>query len=108
MTGKGVTGTVDGRSAAIGSRALMTELGVAAGDDALAAKADELRAQGQTVMFVAADGACWGCSASPIRCRPHTAAALRALASDGMRIVMVTGDNRATAAAVAASLPSTR
>ena len=104
LTGKGVTGTVAGRGAAIGSRALLTELGVAAVDDALAVRADELRAQGQTVMFVAAGERALGLLGVADPVRPQTAAALRALVDDGMRIVMVTGDNRATAAAVAASL----
>ena len=104
LTGKGVTGTVAGRGVAIGSRALLTELGVAAVDDALAVRADELRAQGQTVMFVAAGERALGLLGVADPVRPQTAAALRALVDDGMRIVMVTGDNRATAAVVAASL----
>jgi len=107
LTGKGVTGTVAGRGAAIGNRALMAQVGAGAGDDAgaLATKADELRAQGQTVMFVAAAGRMLGLIGVADPVRPTTAAALRALAADGLRIVMITGDNRATAAAVAASLP---
>jgi Cu+-exporting ATPase len=107
LTGKGVTGTVAGRGAAVGNRALMAEMDAGAGADALAAKADELRAQGQTVMFVAAAGRMLGLLGVADPVRPQTAAALRALAADGLRIVMITGDNRATAAAVAASLPIT-
>jgi len=106
LTGKGVTGTVAGRGAAIGNRALMVEVGAAAGADGLTTKADELRAQGQTVMFVAgAAGRMLGLLGVADPLRPQTAAALRALAADGLRIVMITGDNRATATAVAASLP---
>jgi len=107
LTGKGVTGTVAGRAAAAGNRALMAEIGAAddASAAALAIKADELRAQGQTVMFVAAAGRMLGLLGVADPVRPQTAAALRALAADGLRIVMITGDNRATADAVAASLP---
>ncbi len=106
LTGKGVTGIVAGRNVAIGNRALMVEVGADAGADALAVKADALRAQGQTVMFVAvAAGRMLGLLGVADPVRPHTAAALRALAADGLRIVMITGDNRATADAVAASLP---
>ena len=107
LTGKGVTGTVGGRSAAIGSRALIGELGVDvdAGNSRLSERADELRAQAQTVMFVAADGRALGVLGVADPIRRETPAALQALARAGLRIVMVTGDNRATASAVAATLP---
>ena len=102
VTGKGVRGRVDGRAVALGNRALMDELGVDIGS--LAERAEELRADGQTVMFVSADGAPAGlvCVADPIK--STTREAIEALHREGVRIVMLTGDSRTTALAVSKKL----
>jgi Cu+-exporting ATPase len=100
--GKGVRGTVDGRSLAIGNAAFLEESGVDLGE--LAARADTLRGEGQTVVFVAIDGRAAGLLgvADPIKeSTPH---AIRELHDAGLRIVMLTGDAQATAAAVAKKL----
>jgi P-type Cu+ transporter len=104
LTGKGVTGRVALRRIAIGSRALMGELGIDV--TALAARADELRGRGDaaTVVFVAVDGRLAGLVAVADPIRSAAPEALRRLRADGVRVVMVTGDSRATAAAVAAKL----
>jgi Cu+-exporting ATPase len=104
LTGKGVTGRLALRRVAIGSGALMGELGVDV--TALAARADELRGQGDaaTVVFVAVDGRLAGLVAVADPIRSAAPEALRRLRADGVRVVMVTGDSRATAAAVAAKL----
>jgi len=102
LTGKGVTGRIALRRVAIGNPALMSELGVDV--TALAARADELRASGATVMFVAADLRLAGLLAVADPIRAAAPEALRRLAADGVRVVMVSGDSRATAAAVAAQL----
>ncbi len=100
--GKGVAGRVDGRSAVIGSSRMLQEAGVDA--SALAAAADALRDNGATAIFVAIDGklAAVAGVADPIK--PSTPQALAALKADGMRVVMLTGDNWATARAVAKKL----
>jgi Cu+-exporting ATPase len=103
LTGRGVRGQVDGRSVAVGNAALLAELGLAPGGDA-AAQADELRAGGQTVVFVVVDGRLAGLMGVADPIKPTTAEALRQLRADGLRIVMLTGDSRATAAVVAAAL----
>jgi Cu+-exporting ATPase len=102
VTGKGVRGMVDGRVVALGNRALMTDLGVEPGK--LAARAESLRADGQTVMFVAVDGQPAGLVgvADPIKESTHEA--IRALNGEGIRIVMLTGDSRTTAGAAAKKL----
>jgi Cu+-exporting ATPase len=102
LTGKGVTGRLALRRVAIGNAALMGELGVDV--TALTARADELRAGGATVMFVAADLRLAGLLAVADPIRAAAPEALRRLAADGVRVVMVSGDSRATAAAVAAQL----
>jgi len=101
--GKGITGRVDGARVALGNRALLDELGVAAPPEAQA-RADELRARGCTAMYVAIDGALAGVLGVADPIKPTAAAALRALRDDGLRIVMLTGDGRATALAVAREL----
>jgi len=100
--GRGVTGTVEGRRLAIGNARLMAELGVEPG--ALAAEAERLRGDGATVFFVALDGAPAGlvAVADPVKATTH--AALAALKEEGVRVVMLTGDNRTTAEAVARRL----
>lgn len=103
VTGKGVSGTVEGRPAAIGNAAMMAELGVAVAE-AQAAMASEQRAQGRTVMHVAVEGRLAGLVAVADTVKPGAAAAVDALRRTGLRVVMATGDNAQTAAAVAAGL----
>src|SRR5450432_3631155 len=102
LTGRGVQGTVDGRRVALGNAALMLELGV----DALSAsaRADELRADGQTVMYVAVDGKLAGLVGVADPIKESAAEALRALHDEGLRIIMLTGDNAITAQVVAKKL----
>jgi Cu+-exporting ATPase len=102
LTGRGVTGTVDGRSVAVGNARLLEELGV---DPAgLPARADALRAEGQTVMFVAVDGKAAGLLGVADPIKASTPEAVRLLREQGVRLVMLTGDSRATAEAVARRL----
>jgi Cu+-exporting ATPase len=103
LTGQGVQGRVEGRSVALGNARLMQALGVAV-DAAAAAQAERLRADGATVMFLAVDGAAAGLVAVADRLKPGAAAAAQALHRDGLRLVMLTGDNATTAAAVAGAL----
>ena len=100
--GKGVTGVVDGRYVTIGNRAMMAGAGV--DTEALDAEADALRQDGATVIFVAIDGEPAGSIAIDDPVKPTTPAALAALRAAGLRIVMLTGDNRTTAEAVARRL----
>jgi Cu+-exporting ATPase len=102
VTGKGVTGQVEGHAVALGNRALMEDVGARVED--LASRAEALRTDGQTVMFVAIDGALAGLVgvADPVKAR--AAEALRALREEGLRVVMLTGDSRTTAEAVARTL----
>jgi Cu+-exporting ATPase len=101
-TGRGVTGTIGGRAVALGNRRLLDELGIDAG--ALPARAERLRAEGQTALFVAVDGAAAGLLAVADPIKPATPEAIRRLHEDGIRIVMLSGDSRTTAEAVAARL----
>lgn len=101
-SGKGVTGTVGGQRVALGNKALFAELGI--GTAPLAARADELRGGGATVVFVAVDGALAGLVAVADPVKETSAEALRLLREQGLRIVMLTGDGRATAEAVAREL----
>ncbi len=102
VTGKGVSGTVDGSSVALGNRALMEDLGLELGE--LTARADALRAKGQTVMFVAIDGAAAGFVGVADPIKESTPEAILQLHAEGLRIVMLTGDNQTTAEAVAGQL----
>jgi len=102
LTGKGVTGRVDGHAVAIGNRKLLEEAGVAAGD--LVPRAEELRADGQTVMFVAIDGKPAGLIGVADPIKETTAEAIRDLHRAGLQVVMLTGDNSTTAQAVARKL----
>ena len=99
ITGKGVTGVVDGRQVALGNQVLMADLGVDPGD--LGAKAESLRGEGQTVMFVAIDGRHAGLIGVADPIKESTAEAIRDLHGEGVRLVMLTGDSRTTADAVA-------
>jgi Cu+-exporting ATPase len=100
--GKGVTGRVDGRDVALGNAALLEELGVA--HDLLAQDVGALRGRGETVIFAAVDGRLAGVLSVADPVKESTQAALESLRADGVRIVMLTGDNRATADAVASRL----
>ncbi|MEX1026021.1 MAG: heavy metal translocating P-type ATPase [Planctomycetota bacterium] len=102
VTGKGVRGTVDGRRVALGNAAMMRELELTT--DAAEAAADELGAQGRTVMFLAVDGRLAGLVAVADPIKPSTAAAIRALHEQGFHIIMATGDNERTARAIAEPL----
>jgi Cu+-exporting ATPase len=102
VTGKGVTGTIGGRAVAVGNAGLFDDLGVASAD--LESRADALRRDGATAMFVAVDGRPAGIIAVADPIKATTPAALASLRADGIRIVMLTGDNRTTAEAVAAKL----
>jgi Cu+-exporting ATPase len=102
ITGKGVRGQVEGRQVALGNRALLQSLGIEPGG--LAARVEELRADGQTVMFVAVDGALAGFVGVADPIKPSTSEAIAALHADGVRIVMLTGDSKTTAGAVAKKL----
>src|ERR1019366_2036618 len=102
ISGKGVRGLAGGERVALGNRALLEELGVDAAT--LADRAEALRVDGQTVMFVVVDGAIAGLIgvADPVKETTHEA--IKALHAEGLRIVMLTGDNETTARAVAAKL----
>ena len=102
VTGKGVRGRIGGRAVALGNAALMEEGGVAIG--ALGAAADELRTEGATALFVSVDGKAAGVVAIADPIKESARAALAALSAEGVRIVMLTGDNRRTAEAVARRL----
>ena len=102
ITGKGVTGTVSGRTVALGNAALMRDLGTDLGS--LAQEADRLAADGRTPMFVAVDGNAAGIVAVADPIKETTAGAIKSLHDLGLRIIMATGDNERTARAVAASL----
>jgi P-type Cu+ transporter len=102
IAGKGVIGTVDGHAVALGNPALFAELGI---DMSAASRtADELRHDGQTVMLAAVDGRAAGLLGVTDPVKPSTPEAVRMLHRERVRIVMVTGDSAATAAAVAAKV----
>jgi Cu+-exporting ATPase len=101
-TGKGVVGKVGGRSVALGNAALLADLGVDA--NALAAHAEELRQTGQTAMFVAIDGRIAGLLGVADPIKQTTPEAIAQLHAEGLRLVMLTGDAKSTANAVAAKL----
>jgi Cu+-exporting ATPase len=102
VTGKGVVGVVEGHGVAIGNAALLADVGARA--DAVAAEADRLRLNGETVMFVAVDRTLAGLIGVADRIKETTGEAIRALHAEGLRVVMLTGDSRVTAAAVARSV----
>jgi P-type Cu+ transporter len=101
VTGKGVVGKVEGRTVAIGNTAMLSDVGATV---ASTTRADELRGNGETVMFVAVDGAFAGLVGVADRIKATTAEAIEALHDEGLRIVMLTGDSRVTAEAVARSV----
>jgi Cu+-exporting ATPase len=98
-TGKGVTGTVQGRKVALGNKVLMGELGI--DPSSLESQADGFRAEGQGVMFVAIDGELAGLVVVADPIKDSAVDAVEALRRAGVRLVMMTGDNRRTAEAVA-------
>jgi len=102
VTGKGVVGTVGGRTVSLGNAAMMRDQGVALGD--LETRADDLRREGATALFAAIDGQPGGVIAVADPIKATTPHALETLRNDGVRIVMLTGDNRTTAEAVARRL----
>jgi Cu+-exporting ATPase len=102
MTGQGVTGRIEGMLVALGNEHLMRWLGVAL--DAVSADADAQRKDGHTVMFVAIDRRLAGLVGVADPIKASTAEALKMLQDDGVKIVVLTGDNRVTAAAVAKKL----
>ncbi|HEY7610330.1 MAG TPA: heavy metal translocating P-type ATPase [Alphaproteobacteria bacterium] len=101
-TGKGVVGTIEGLRVALGNTRLLADLGIEA--KALGPRADALRAEGATVVYVAVGAKLAGAIAVADPVKPSTPAALAALKAEGIRIVMLTGDNRRTAEAVATKL----
>ena len=102
VTGKGVKGRVDGRAVGLGNRNLFESMGIA--PEELAGKAEALRKEGQTVMFVAVDGKAAGLLGVADPVKETTPEAIRQLHEEGIRIVMLTGDSRTTAEAVAGKL----
>ena len=102
LTGKGVVGEVDGHRVAVGNRSLLEEFNVAA--DELTKQAESLRANGQTIMFVLVDEKPAGLIGVADPIKETTPEAVKQLHAEGIRIVMLTGDSRTTAEAVARKL----
>jgi Cu+-exporting ATPase len=101
-TGKGVLGVVEGRKIALGNAGFLRETGISVA--ALEAQAERQRQDGATVVFLAADGRLAGMIAIADPIKPTTPDAIKALAADQVRVVMLTGDNATTARAVARAL----
>ena len=104
ITGQGASGTVDGAQVALGNRALAERSAPGGVTADLDRQAEALRTAGQTVVYVVVDGALAGLLGVADPIKPAAAGALRALAADGLRVVMLTGDSRTTAEAVAREL----
>ncbi|MCM2317569.1 MAG: cadmium-translocating P-type ATPase [Thermoanaerobaculia bacterium] len=102
ITGKGVRGVIDGRTVALGNKAMLAELRIDVSE--LESRAETMRTEGQTVMFVAVDGKAVGLVGVADPVKETTAEAIRLLHAEGLRIVMLTGDSRTTANAVAKTL----
>jgi len=102
ITGKGVTGTVEGRAVALGNLKLFEELAIEPGE--LPSRAETLRGDGQTVMLLAIDGKAAGLIGVADPVKASTPDAIRALHEEGVQVIMLTGDNRVTAEAVAKKL----
>src|SRR5579859_5922937 len=102
LTGKGITGRVEGRSVAVGNQTLLNEIGIS--KITLKDRAEALRRDGNTVVHVAVDGAEAGLIAIADPLKQSTAEAIAQLRADGLRLVMLTGDSRATAESVARKL----
>ncbi len=102
VTGKGVTGKLDGKSIALGNIKLLQSLDIEVGN--LPAQADTLRAEGQTVMLLAIDGKAAGLIGVADPVKTTSADAIKDLHAEGVEVVMLTGDNKTTAQAVASKL----
>ncbi len=102
VTGKGVRGKVGGRAVALGNSAMMKDMDLDTAD--ADAKADTLRTDGKTAMFVAVDGTLAGIVAVADPIKESTAQAIKELHAQGLRVIMATGDNERTAQAVAGKL----
>ena len=102
ITGKGVRGVVDGKSVALGNRALMADLGI--DTSASSETAERLRVDGQTAMFVSSESRLIGLVGVADPIKPSTPEAIQTLHAEGIRIVMLTGDSQTTARAVAGKL----
>jgi Cu+-exporting ATPase len=102
ITGKGVTGRVNGHEITLGNKSLLEDLNIDPG--ALVTKAEELRREGQTVLFVAVDGKAVGLLGVADPIKRTTVEAVKTLKEQGIKIVMLTGDSRTTAEAVAGKL----
>lgn len=100
--GKGVTGKVEGRRVALGNEQIMSDVQITGGE--LIARAEELRRQGSTVIFMAVDSHAAGLLGVADPIKQSTPAVVKMLQKEGIRVVMLTGDNRATADAVASVL----
>ncbi|MBS1789989.1 MAG: heavy metal translocating P-type ATPase [Acidobacteria bacterium] len=103
LTGKGVVGRIGGKQIVLGNQALMDSLSIPI-EPPLAGRAEALRAEGQTVMLAAIDGQVAGLLGVADPIKASTPEAIQQLHADGLRIVMLTGDNRNTAEAVARQL----
>ncbi len=101
-TGKGVAGTVEGHTVALGNLKLFEELGIVPGE--LVTRADTLRGDGQTVMLLAIDGQAAGLLGVADPIKESALEAIRTLRQEGVQVIMLTGDNRITAEAVARKL----
>jgi Cu+-exporting ATPase len=102
ITGKGVKGQVDGHSVGLGNLALLAELGINPSE--LGKRAEEFRADGQTMMFVSVDGKLAGLLGVADPIKETTPQAIKQLHQQGIKVVMLTGDSRTTAQAVASTL----
>jgi Cu+-exporting ATPase len=102
VTGKGVTGTVEGRAVALGNAALLADLAIQVG--ALQNRLDALRGEGQTVMLAVVERQLAGLIGVADPIQPSTREAIQLLHADGLRVIMLTGDSRRTADAVARQL----
>lgn len=103
ITGQGVRGNADGHVLALGNKALMSSVGTTT--TAIADQIAELRSQGHTVVFLSVDGQLAGAMAVGDAIKETTQSALQVLKQDGLRLIMLTGDNETTARAVAKHLP---
>src|SRR5471030_2944415 len=101
-TGKGATGKVDGKTVVLGNTSFLTSLGIAT--RSLSEQGERLRGDGATVINIAVDGKLAGLFAIADPVKPSTPDALKALAAEGIKVIMLTGDNRTTANAVARKL----
>ncbi|EGD80623.1 ATPase [Salpingoeca rosetta] len=100
IPGRGISATIEGVAVLVGSPSLLDESGIAASDDARA-QVHALEEQGNTVVLCSADGVLVGCVALADQCKEDSAQAVRVLQKQGLRTVMLTGDNERTAKAIA-------